>query len=55
MSCSDRAALLKDGKCVSDCGAGFYGQDGVCYGKVDPKKTGDVALDAVIDGAGFSS
>lgn len=33
MSCSDLAALLKDGECVPDCGAGFYSQDGVCYGK----------------------
>ncbi|XP_013870055.1 extracellular matrix organizing protein FRAS1 [Austrofundulus limnaeus] len=30
LSCSDPAALLKDGVCVSDCGAGFYNQDGVC-------------------------
>lgn len=35
MSCSDPAALLKDGECVPDCGAGFYSQEGVCYGKVD--------------------
>ncbi|XP_037832589.1 extracellular matrix protein FRAS1 isoform X2 [Kryptolebias marmoratus] len=31
VSCSDPAALLKDGECVSDCGAGFYNQDGFCY------------------------
>ncbi|XP_023814674.1 extracellular matrix protein FRAS1 isoform X2 [Oryzias latipes] len=30
-SCSDPAALLRDGECVPDCGAGFYSQDGVCY------------------------
>ncbi|KAM9392081.1 extracellular matrix organizing protein FRAS1 [Pholidichthys leucotaenia] len=31
VSCSDIAALLKDGVCVLDCGAGFYSQEGVCY------------------------
>ncbi|KAM7019160.1 LOW QUALITY PROTEIN: extracellular matrix organizing protein FRAS1 [Tautogolabrus adspersus] len=31
VSCSNAAALLKDGRCVSDCGDGFYSQDGVCY------------------------
>ncbi|XP_069025425.1 extracellular matrix organizing protein FRAS1 isoform X2 [Embiotoca jacksoni] len=31
VSCSDPAALLKDGVCVPDCGAGFYSQEGVCY------------------------
>ncbi|CAB1414147.1 unnamed protein product [Pleuronectes platessa] len=31
VSCSDPAALLKDGECVPDCGAGFYSQDGVCH------------------------
>uniref|UniRef100_A0A3Q2DG67 Fraser extracellular matrix complex subunit 1 n=1 Tax=Cyprinodon variegatus TaxID=28743 RepID=A0A3Q2DG67_CYPVA len=31
LSCSDPAALLKDGVCVSDCGAGYYNQEGVCY------------------------
>ncbi|KAG7220427.1 hypothetical protein INR49_003293 [Caranx melampygus] len=35
VSCSDPAALLKDGECVSDCGGGFYSQDGVCYGKIN--------------------
>jgi len=35
ISCSDPAALLKDGECVTDCGAGYYSQEGVCYGKVD--------------------
>uniref|UniRef100_A0A3P9GZH8 Fraser extracellular matrix complex subunit 1 n=1 Tax=Oryzias latipes TaxID=8090 RepID=A0A3P9GZH8_ORYLA len=30
-SCSYPAALLRDGECVPDCGAGFYSQDGVCY------------------------
>ncbi|XP_059921872.1 extracellular matrix protein FRAS1 isoform X2 [Gadus macrocephalus] len=28
--CSDPAALLKDGECVADCGAGYYSQQGVC-------------------------
>uniref|UniRef100_A0A3Q2PFS0 Fraser extracellular matrix complex subunit 1 n=1 Tax=Fundulus heteroclitus TaxID=8078 RepID=A0A3Q2PFS0_FUNHE len=31
LSCSDPAALLKDGLCVSDCGAGYYNQEGICY------------------------
>ncbi|XP_071779938.2 extracellular matrix organizing protein FRAS1 [Centroberyx gerrardi] len=31
VSCSDPAALLKDGVCVPDCGAGYYSQRGVCY------------------------
>nr|XP_057925745.1 extracellular matrix protein FRAS1 isoform X1 [Doryrhamphus excisus] len=31
VSCSDPAALLKDGECVPDCGTGFYSQDGVCH------------------------
>lgn len=48
MSCSDPAALLKDGECVPDCGAGFYSQDGVCFGKVDR-----CVFDAVMDVAGF--
>lgn len=39
LSCSDPAALLKDGACVSHCGAGFYSQDGVCYGNVDVQLT----------------
>lgn len=34
-SCSDPAALLRNGQCVPDCGAGFYSQYGVCYGKTD--------------------
>lgn len=33
LSCSDPAALLKDGGCVSHCGAGFYSQDAACYGE----------------------
>lgn len=48
VSCSDPAALLKDGECVPDCGAGFYSQDGVCSGKVDR-----CVFDAVMDVAGF--
>ncbi|MEQ2197280.1 hypothetical protein XENOCAPTIV_027111, partial [Xenoophorus captivus] len=31
LSCSDPAALLKDGVCVFDCGAGYYNQEGICY------------------------
>ncbi|XP_072243382.1 extracellular matrix organizing protein FRAS1 isoform X1 [Leuresthes tenuis] len=31
ISCSDPAALLKDGECVTDCGDGYYSQEGVCY------------------------
>ncbi|XP_041644401.1 extracellular matrix protein FRAS1 [Cheilinus undulatus] len=31
MACSNPAALLKDGRCVSHCGNGFYSQGGVCY------------------------
>uniref|UniRef100_A0A3B3VXF3 Fraser extracellular matrix complex subunit 1 n=1 Tax=Poecilia latipinna TaxID=48699 RepID=A0A3B3VXF3_9TELE len=31
LSCSDPAALLKDGVCVSECGAGYYNQEGICY------------------------
>ncbi|XP_029366253.1 extracellular matrix organizing protein FRAS1 isoform X2 [Echeneis naucrates] len=31
VSCSDPAALLKDGECVPECGGHFYSQDGVCY------------------------
>ncbi|AWP07675.1 putative extracellular matrix protein FRAS1 [Scophthalmus maximus] len=31
VSCSDPAALLKDGECVPDCGGGFYSQEGICY------------------------
>lgn len=34
LSCSDPAALLRDGGCVSHCGAGFYSQDAVCYGEL---------------------
>ncbi|KAM4616687.1 extracellular matrix organizing protein FRAS1 [Polymixia lowei] len=30
VSCSDPAALLKDGVCVPDCGSGYYAQRGVC-------------------------
>ncbi|XP_062270960.1 extracellular matrix organizing protein FRAS1-like, partial [Scomber scombrus] len=30
-SCSDPAALLKNGECVPDCSADFYSQEGVCY------------------------
>lgn len=33
VSCSDPTALLRAGGCVSECGGGFYSQDGVCYGK----------------------
>lgn len=35
LSCSDPAASLKDGVCVSDCGAGYYNQEETCYGKTD--------------------
>uniref|UniRef100_A0A3Q3BPI3 Fraser extracellular matrix complex subunit 1 n=1 Tax=Haplochromis burtoni TaxID=8153 RepID=A0A3Q3BPI3_HAPBU len=31
VSCSDLVALLKDGACVLDCGAGFYSREGVCH------------------------
>ncbi|XP_041854892.1 extracellular matrix protein FRAS1 [Melanotaenia boesemani] len=31
VSCSDPAALLKDGVCVTDCGAGYYSQEDVCH------------------------
>ncbi|XP_068615370.1 extracellular matrix organizing protein FRAS1-like, partial [Brachionichthys hirsutus] len=31
VTCSDPAALLKDGECVPDCGSGFYNQQGHCY------------------------
>ncbi|XP_032434237.1 extracellular matrix organizing protein FRAS1 isoform X1 [Xiphophorus hellerii] len=31
VSCSDLAALLKDGVCVSECGAGYYDQESICY------------------------
>uniref|UniRef100_UPI0037E879D7 extracellular matrix organizing protein FRAS1 n=1 Tax=Semicossyphus pulcher TaxID=241346 RepID=UPI0037E879D7 len=31
VTCSDPASLLKDGRCVPDCGSGFYSQEGSCY------------------------
>lgn len=42
MSCSHPSALLRDGECVGECGAGFYSQAGVCYGKKNRKKLPDL-------------